>query len=87
MKVTVRVDVEQDVRDEAARQLAKHGLTIAETVCIVLEQAAAGCGPDFGALVPNATTVDAIETARRGEVVELGTPAEVLAELNRDGRP
>ena len=86
MKVTVRVDVEQDVRDEATRQLAKQGLTIGETVCIVLEQAAAGCGPDFGALVPNATTVDAIEAARRGEVVELGTPAEVLAELNRDGR-
>ena len=45
-------------------------------------------GPISGhPLVPNATTVDAIEAARRGEVVELGTPAEVLAELNRDGRP
>ena len=60
------------------------GLTIDETVCIVLEQAAAGCGPDFGALIPNATTVEAIEAARRGDVVELGTPAEALAELNRD---
>ena len=39
MKVTVHVDVERDVRDEAAR---------------------------------------------RGEVVELGTPVEALAELNRD---
>ena len=52
---------------------------------IVLEQAAAGRGPDFGALVPNATTVEAIEAARRGEVVELGTPAEALAELNGGG--
>ena len=84
MKVTVRVDVEQDVRDQAVRQLAEQGLTIGETMRIVLEQAAAGCGPDFGALVPNATTVEAIEAARRGEVVELGTPAEALAELNRD---
>ena len=84
MKVTVRVDVERDVRDEAARQLAEQGLTIDETMRIVLEQTAAGCGPDFGALVPNATTVEAIEAARRGEVVELGTPAEALAELNRD---
>ena len=50
---------------------------------IVLEQAAAGCGPDFGALVPNRTTVEAIEAARRGEVVELGSPLEALAELNR----
>ena len=43
-----------------------------------------GCGPDFGALVPNPATVEAIEAARRGEVVELGTPAEAIAELNRD---
>ena len=83
MKVTVRVDVEQDVRDEAARQLNAQGLTIDETMRFVLEQAAAGCAPDFGPLVPNQTTVEAIEAARRGEVVELGSPVEALAELNR----
>ena len=82
MKVTVRVDVDQAVRDEAARHLAEQGFTIGQTMRIVLEQAAAGCGPDFGALVPNATTVAAIEAARRGEVVELGSPADALAELN-----
>ena len=37
------------------------------------------------ALVPNATTVEAIQAARRGQLVALGTPAEALAELNRDG--
>ncbi|MXW51480.1 MAG: hypothetical protein F4X81_12630 [Gammaproteobacteria bacterium] len=84
MKVTVHVDVERDVRDEAARQLAEQDLAIDETMRIVLEHAAAGCGPDFGALAPNATTVEAIKAARRGEDVELGTPAEALAELNRD---
>ena len=83
MKVTVRVDVERHVRGEAARQLEAQGLTIGNTVRIVLEQAAAECGPDFGALVPNPTTVEAIEAARRGEMVELGTPAEAIAELNR----
>ena len=84
MRVTVQVDVDQAVRDEAARQLADQGLTIGQTLRIILEQAAAGCGPDFGALVPNATTVEAIEAARRGNLVELGTPAAALAELNRD---
>ena len=84
MKVTVRVDVERHVRDEAAWQLEAQGLTIGDTVRIVLEQAAAGCGPDFGALVPNPTTVEAIEAVRRGEAIELGTPAEAIAELNRD---
>ena len=71
-------------RDKAARQLEAQGPTIGDTVRIVLEQAAAGCGPDFGALVPNPTTVEAIEPARRDEVVELGSPAVAIAELNRD---
>ena len=66
MKVMVRVDVEQPVRDEAERQLAEHGLTIGGTVRIVLKHAATGCEPDFGALAPNPTTVAAIEAARRG---------------------
>jgi len=83
MKVIVRVDVDQAVRDEAARHLAEQGLTIGQTMRMVLEQAAAGCPPDFGALVPNTTTVKAIEAARRGEVVELGSPATAIAELNR----
>ena len=38
----------------------------------------------LGALVPNPTTVAAIEAARCDEVVELGTPAESVTELNRD---
>ena len=84
MKVTVRVDTERRVRNEAATQLAAHGLTVGHTVCIVLEQAAAGCGLDLGALVPNPTTVAATEGARRGEVVDFDTPAEASAELTRD---
>ena len=35
-------------------------------------------------LTPNAITTEAIEAARRGEVVVLGTPADAVAELNRD---
>ncbi len=84
MKVTVRVDVDQSVRDDAARLLAEQGLTIDQTMRLVLEHVAAGCGPDFGALVPNRTTVEAIEAARRGEVVELGNPADAIAELNSE---
>ena len=68
----MHVDVDQAVRNEAARRLADQGLTIDQALRIVLEQAAAGCTLDFGALVPNATTVEAIEAARRGDVVELG---------------
>ena len=40
--------------------------------------------PDRRELVPNRTTVAAIEAARRGELTELGSPADALAELNRE---
>ena len=81
MKVTVRVEVDQAVRDEAATHLAEQGLTIGRTMRIVLGHAAARCGPDFVALVPIATTVEA---ARRGDVVELRGSADALAELDRE---
>ena len=80
MMVMVRVDVERHVRDEAARRIAEKGLMIRDTVRIVPEQAAVGCGPDFGGSAPNPTTV----AARRREVIELGSPAGTIAELNRD---
>ena len=84
MKVTVRVDVERHVRDESARQhFSAQGLTIDDTARIVLESASAGCGPDLGALVPSATTMEAVEAAQGGEVVELGTPADVIADFTR----
>ena len=56
------------------------------TVRIVLEQAGAGGEPDFGAPVPNPTTVVAIEAAWRGEVVALGSPAEAIAGLDPHDR-
>ena len=51
---------------------------------LVRRKTEAGPGPDSRALAPNRTTVAAIEAARRGDVVELGSPADALAELNRD---
>ena len=53
-------------------------------VRIVVEQADGGCRPAFRVLVPNPPTVVAIEATRRCEVIVLGTPAEAIAELNRD---
>lgn len=84
MIVTVRVEVEEGIRDKAARRLAQQGLTIDETMRMFLEQTAEGCIPNLGPIEPNSLTVEAIESARRGELVELGTPAEAIAELNKD---
>ena len=54
--------------------------------CIVLEQPSAGGGLDFGAPVPNPTTVAAIEAVWRGEVIALDSPAEAIAGLDPDDR-
>ena len=56
------------------------------TIRIVLEQAGAAGEPDFGAPVPNPTTVAAIEAAWRGEVVALRSPAEAIAGLDPHDR-
>ena len=37
----------------------------------------------YKTLMPNATTAEAVEAARRRELVEAGMPPEALAELNR----
>ncbi len=82
MTVTVQIELDEQLRDKAARNLASNGLTIDEAMHIVLVQAAAGRAFDVGPLAPNRTTVDAIDAARRGELVELGSPDEAIAELN-----
>ena len=43
----VDTGVERDVTDETASQREEQGLTVGETMRIVLVQAT-GCGPDFG---------------------------------------
>ena len=84
MKVTVRVDVERHVRDEAARQLEAQ-VSRSVTRC---ESCSNRRPPDVGRTsgrwCRTRPPSEAIEAARRGEVVELGTPAEAIAELNRD---
>jgi DNA-damage-inducible protein J len=36
----------------------------------------------FAPLVPNAETIDAMKAARRGELVTVGSPADLLKSLN-----
>lgn len=83
MTVTLQIEMDEHLRDKAAKNLAENGLTINEAMHIVLVQAATGRAFEFGPLVPNQTTIDAIEAARRGELIDLGSPEEALAELNR----
>lgn len=82
MTVTVQIEMDEQLRDQAAKNLASNGLTIEEAMHIVLVQAAAGRTFDVGPLAPYRTTIDAIDAAHRGELVELGSPEQAIAELN-----
>ena len=83
MTVTLKIEMDEQIKERAARNLAESGLTIDEAMQIVLVQVAAGRTFDYGPLAPNKTTVDAIEEARRGDLEELGSPEETIASLNR----
>ena len=63
MKVTVRVDVEPDVRDEAASQLGKQGLTSTNHALSSLTGRSVA-DQTSGRRCPNGTTVHSIEAAR-----------------------
>jgi len=81
MIVTVKVEVDENVRERAEKNLAARGLTVAEAFRLMLARTAAD-QDDIGPLIPNRETVAAIEAARRGELVSLGSPTEAMAELN-----
>jgi DNA-damage-inducible protein J len=50
---------------------------------LLLIRVARGSLP-FEPLIPNATTIKAIEEARRGELINIGTLDDLFIELNAD---
>ena len=51
---------------------------------LVHGKADSSTGPEGRAFSPTRTTIAAIDAARRGDLVELGNPADAIAELNLD---
>jgi DNA-damage-inducible protein J len=56
--------------------------TLFETVSRVIVRLVTVRQPRSHPLVPNATTVEAMRLARRGELVTVASPDELLADLN-----
>jgi DNA-damage-inducible protein J len=81
----VRARIDGRIRDEAAAVLAAMGLTVSDAFRLLLVRVAAEKALPFEPLVPNAETIEAMKAARRGEVVKVGEPKELLANLNADG--
>ena len=84
MSTVVRARIDEKVKDEASAVLASIGMTVSDAFRLMLVRIATEKRLPFDPLIPNAETVEAMEAARRGDVVELGGPEDLMADLNAD---
>ena len=80
----IRARIDEATKAEAAAVLATMGLSLSDAFRMLLKRVATEKALPFEPLVPNAETVAAMKAARRGEVVTVGKPANLLASLNAD---
>ena len=80
----VRARIDEHVKEEASAVLAAIGLTASDAFRLMMVQIAKDKALPFEPLVPNAETVEAMKAARRGEVVTVGSPGDLLTSLNAD---
>jgi DNA-damage-inducible protein J len=78
-------DVDADTLAQATSLLAKEGITLSEALrrmmnYIVVE----GRMPHFHCIEPNEETLAAIAEAERGDLITVGTLADLMADLNED---
>jgi DNA-damage-inducible protein J len=80
----VRARIDQRIKDEAAAVLGAMGLTVSDAFRLLMVRIAKEKALPFEPLVPNAETIEAMKAARRGELVTVNSPEELLASLNED---
>ena len=78
----VRARIDEATKVEAAAVLASMGLSLSDAFRLLLRRVAAEKALPFEPLVPNAETIEAMRAARRGELVTVGKPANLLAGLH-----
>ncbi len=84
MSTVVRARIDEKVKDDATAVLASIGLTVSDAFRLMMVRIAAEKRLPFEPLVPNAETIAAMKAARRGDVVEIGGPQDLMADLNAD---
>jgi DNA-damage-inducible protein J len=80
----VRARIDERIKNEAAAVLGAMGLTVSDAFRLMMVRIAKEKALPFEPLVPNAETIEAMKAARRGELVTVGSPEELLASLNED---
>ena len=80
----VRARIDAETTAEASTVLASIGLTLSDAVRWMLKRVAAEKALPFEPLVPNAKTIEAIKTTRRGELQTASSVNNLIDELNAD---
>jgi DNA-damage-inducible protein J len=80
----VRARIDEKTKREASAVPSDMGLTVSDALRLILARVAADKALPFETFVPNAETFEAMEAARRGETVKIGSNG-FLASLDQRG--
>ena len=83
-KAEVRARIDVRVKREATAIYAAAGLTLSDAFRIMLKRTVAERALPFDPMTPNEETVEAMMAARRGELVEVGSVEDLLADLHAE---
>lgn len=79
-----RARIDTKIKEEATAIYAAAGLTLSDAFRMLLTRTVAERALPFDPFPPNAETVQAMEAARREEVVKFSSVDELMADLNAD---
>jgi DNA-damage-inducible protein J len=80
----IRARIDEQTKIEAAAVLKAMGLTVSDAFRLMMVRIAKDKALPFEPLVPNEETIEAMKAARRGELVSVGAPADLIGSLNAD---
>ena len=80
----VRARIKETDRAEATAVLAAMGLTLSDAFRMLVKRIVKEKALPFEPLVPNKETIEAMKTARRGELTTAGSPGKLLKSLDAD---
>jgi DNA-damage-inducible protein J len=80
----VRARIDGRIKKQAAAVLSAMGLTVSDAFRLMMVRIAKEKALPFEPLVPNEETIEAMKAARRGELVTVGSPKELVGKLNED---
>ena len=80
----VQARIDSAIKEEAATVLAAMGLTVSDAVRLLLTKVAHDKALPFEPLIPNATTIAAMQEARRGGLPRFTSVKALMDDLNAD---